>query len=96
MSVVVSRCNRAVTESQARQLLGFPGATIVNAPFGIYVVDNSQKSQFVLLSNCRDETKTRYAVQRFMEWLDEAEEASDLVQHGASRRRIVQAIANES
>ncbi len=88
-------CNRTVTESQARQLLGFPDATIVNAPFGIYVADNSQKIQFVLLSNCRDETTTRYALQRFMEWLDEAEEASDLVEHAASRRRIVQAIANE-
>jgi hypothetical protein len=88
-------CNRAVTEGQARQLLGFPDATIVNAPFGIYVADNSQKIQFVLLSNCRDETTTRYALQRFMEWLEEAEESSDLVEHAASRKRIVQAIANE-
>jgi hypothetical protein len=88
-------CNRAVTESQARQLLGFPDATIVNAPFGIYVADNAQKIQFVLLSNCRDETATRYALQRFMEWLEEAEEASAFVEHAASRMRIVQAIANE-
>jgi hypothetical protein len=75
--------------------LGFPDATIVNAPFGIYVADNAQKIQFVLLSNCRDETATRYALQRFMEWLEEAEEASALVEHAASRKRIVQAIAKE-
>ncbi|MGB8743335.1 MAG: DUF4062 domain-containing protein [Xanthobacteraceae bacterium] len=88
-------CNRTVTESQARQLLGFPDATIVNAPFGVYVADNAQKIQFVLLSNCRDETTTRYALQRFREWLEEADEASDLVEHAASRKRIVQVIANE-
>jgi hypothetical protein len=88
-------CNRGVTESQARQLLGFPDATIVNAPFGIYAADKLQKIQFVLLSNCRDETTTRYALQRFMEWLEEAEETSDLVDHAASRKRIIEAIANE-
>jgi hypothetical protein len=30
-----------------------------------------------------------------MEWLDEAEETSDLVDHAASRKRIIEAIANE-
>ena len=89
-------CNRGATESQALQLLGFPDATVVAAPFGIYVADDVQKAQFVLLSNCRDETATRHALQRFIEWLDIAGEAADLVERARSRKRIVQTIAKET
>ena len=89
-------CNRGATESQALQLLGFPDATVVSAPFGIYVADDVQKVQFVLLSNCRDETATRHALQRFTEWLDIAGEATDLVERARSRKQIVQAIAKET
>jgi hypothetical protein len=79
-----------------RYLLGFPDATVVAAPFGIYVADDVQKVQFVLLSNCRDETATRHALQRFIEWLDVAGEAADLVERARSRKRIVLAIAKEA
>jgi hypothetical protein len=89
-------CNRGATESQALQLLGFPDAIVVTAPFGIYVADDIQKVQFVLLSNCRDETSTRHALQRFTEWLDVAGEANDLIERARSRKRIVQAIAKEN
>ena len=35
--------------------LGFAEATIVNAPFGIYVADDVLKMQFVYFTNCRDD-----------------------------------------
>jgi len=89
-------CNRGATESQALQLLGFSDATVVTAPFGIYVADDVQKVQFVLPSNCRDGTATRHALQRFTEWLDRAGEATDLVERARSRKRIVQTIAKET
>ena len=60
------------------------------------MADDVQKVQFVLLSNCRDETATRHALQRFMEWLDVAGEAADLVERARSRKRIVLAIAKEA
>lgn len=88
-------CNRVATESQALQILGFPDATIVTAPFGIYVAEDLQKVQFVLLSNCRDETTTRNALQRFLEWLEVAGETLDLVNRARSRKRIVEAVAKE-
>jgi hypothetical protein len=93
--VHVIGCHRVPTESQARSLLGFPDATIVNAPFGIYVADDVQKVQFVLLSNCRDETSTRQALQRFLDWLDQAGESSDLLKRAGSRKKIVATIAKE-
>jgi hypothetical protein len=88
-------CNRGATESQALQMLGFPDATVVTAPFGIYVADDVQKVQFVLLANCRDQTGTRTALQRFLEWQDASGEADDLVKRARSRKRIVKAIAAE-
>jgi hypothetical protein len=63
--VHVIACHKGVTENQAVGLLGFPDATIVTPAFGVYVADNVQKIQLILLANCRDESSTRYAVQRF-------------------------------
>ena len=89
-------CQRGATETQARTLLGFPDATVVNGPFGIFVADDVQKVQFAFLANCRDDTQTRHASQRFFEWLDQTGEDTLFVKRAQSRARIVQAIANES
>lgn len=70
--VHVIACHKTVTEAQARTMLGFPDATVVSAPFGIYVVDPVQSIQLVLLAQCRDPTSTQHAVQKFLEWLDES------------------------
>ncbi|SDV46653.1 DUF4062 domain-containing protein [Chitinasiproducens palmae] len=88
-------CHRGVTETQATGLLGFPDATVVAAPFGIYLADDVQKTQFVFLANCRDPVQTRLAVQRFIEWVDQAGEGSRLADRAAARARIVAAIARE-
>ncbi|KAB0264725.1 hypothetical protein [Microvirga brassicacearum] len=88
-------CNRTATETQAASLLGFPDATIVSAPFGIYVADEVQKVQFVLLTNCRDDATTRLALQKLVTWLTQSGEAAAMVTRGASRKRIVNAIAAE-
>jgi hypothetical protein len=45
-------CHKSVTEAQARTMLGFPNATVVSAPFGIYVVDPMQSIQLVLVAQC--------------------------------------------
>jgi hypothetical protein len=86
-------CHKNVTEAQAIRMLGFPNATVVSAPFGIYVVDSVQSIQLVLVAQCRDETTTRLRVQRFLEWLDESEQAAELVKHAAKRKIVVKALA---
>jgi hypothetical protein len=88
-------CHKSVTEAQARTMLGFPNATVVSAPFGIYVVDPVQSIQLVLVAQCRDETRTRLGVQRFLEWLDESEQAAALVRHAAKRKTIIGALAGK-
>ena len=55
---------------------GFPDATVVSAPFGVFVADNIQKVQFAFIVNCRDEANTRHGVQRFFEWLAQTGEES--------------------
>ena len=93
--VHVIACHKTATESQATRLLGFSDATVIRAPFGIYVADNVQKVQFAFIVNCRDETTTRHGVQRFFEWLDQTGEAVLLARRAHSRAKIVKAIAAE-
>ncbi len=88
-------CQKGVTEAQARTMLGFPDATVVSPPFGIYVVDPVQSIQLVLIAQCRDETSTQLGVQRFLEWLDETEQAEALVRHAAKRKVVVGALAGK-
>lgn len=88
-------CHKNVTESQARTMLGFPDATVVSAPFGIYVVDPVQSIQLVLIAQCRNQTNTQHGVQRFLEWLDESEQAEALVRHAAKRKIVVGALAGK-
>lgn len=91
--VHIIACHKTATESQATRLLGFPDATIVSAPFGIYVADNIQKVQFAFIVNCRDETNTRHGVQRFLEWLEQTGEAKLMARRAQSRAMIVKKIA---
>lgn len=93
--VHVIGCQKSATETQASSLLGFPDATFVATPFGVYVADNIQKVQFVFLQNCRDRTTTRYNVQRFFEWLSQSGEDHWLVARAKSRTKIVKAIQAE-
>lgn len=88
-------CQKGVTEAQARAMLGFPDATVVSPPFGIYVVDPVQSIQLVLLARCRDETTTRLGVQRFFEWLDESEQGAALVRVAAKRKAIIGVLAEK-
>ena len=89
-------CQKTISESQAINLLGFPDAVHVDAPFGRYVADRTQKIQFAFLTKCRDETSTRHGVQRFMEWLEQTGEIDRLTGRALARARIVQAIAKEN
>jgi hypothetical protein len=89
-------CHQGATETQARQLLGFPDATFVQGPFGVYVADPVQNLQFIFLQNCRDDSTTRHAAQRFLEWLTQSGQAEILVERAVSRRRIVVAVAAEA
>lgn len=93
--VHVIACHRNVTESQAITQLGFPDATVVSPPFGVYVADNVQKIQLVFIANCRDETTTRHGVQRFFDWLKKSGQRAALVRRAGARRNIVRAIAAE-
>ena len=93
--VHVIGCHKTATETQASKLLGFPDATIVSGPFGVFVADNIQKVQFAFIVNCRDETTTRHGVQRFFEWLNQTGEDLLVAERAQARARIVQAVAKE-
>ena len=89
-------CHQTATETQARQFLGFPDATFVTAPFGVYAADEVQNVQFVFLQNCRDSNTTLFALQRLFDWFEQSGESHDVIARAQSRRRIVAAIAAET
>jgi len=91
----VIACHKTATEVQATKLLGFPDATVVSAPFGIFVADNIHKVQFAFIVNCRDEANTRHGVQRLFEWLAQTGEEALVADRARARARIVRAIAKE-
>jgi hypothetical protein len=88
-------CHKSVTEAQAMKLLGFPDATVLTTQFGVYVADNVQKIQLVLIRDCRDAANTRHGVQRFFEWLQQTGEGALLARRAIARARIVKTIAGE-
>lgn len=88
-------CQSGTTEAQARTILGFPDATVVSAPFGIFVADQTQQIQFALLKDCRDDTTTRSAAHRFFDWLRETGEEQAVQERAEKRRRVSNAIAAE-
>lgn len=88
-------CHRGATETQATSLLGFPDATVVSGPFGVFVADDVQKMQFAFLANCRDDSQTRHASQRFFEWLQQTGEGTLVARRAVSRARIVKLVAKE-
>ncbi len=83
----------SVTDAQARRLLGFPDAIIVSTPFGIYIADNIQTIQLVLIANCRDDTSTRIGVQRVFNWLEQSGEDTLLSERAKARTQIIKTIA---
>ncbi|MGA1825019.1 MAG: DUF4062 domain-containing protein [bacterium] len=88
-------CHKGVTETQAINVIGHPDVTIVTPPFGIYIVDNYQMIQLLFLSDCRDETTTRHAVQRSLEWLLQSGEDKYLCKRAKARKKIINTIAKE-
>ena len=87
-------CHKAATETQAIKLLGFPDATIVSPPFGIFVADPIQQVQFAFITNCRDDATVRYGIQRFFDWLVQTGEDENIANRAMKRAVIVNAICS--
>jgi len=93
--VHVVACHRGATEARAQRMLGFPNATVVAAPFGIYVVDPVQAVQLVLIGNCVDDNATRLGVQRFLDWLPQSGQRPILVRVAKKRKEVVTLLARQ-
>lgn len=89
-------CHKSVTETQTRNILGFPDATILKDSFGIYVADNIQKIQMIFIEKCSDSNSIRNGFQGFLEWLTRTSEVDNLILRAKSRKNIITAIAEEN
>ena len=93
--VHIIACYAGATETQAKKLLGFPDATIIPAPFGVYVADNIQKIQFAFIAKCDSEVSTKTNYLEFIKWLKQGGEEKFLTERALSRAKIVRAIYDE-
>jgi len=91
--VHVVACMGSTTEAQAKKMLGFPNATVIPGPFGVYVLDSVQAVQFVLIANCIDDTTTRLGTQRFLEWLSQTKQDKELVKFAKKRKKVIEQLA---
>ena len=57
--------------------------------------NNEQKVQLLLLAEYRDETTTRHAVQRALDWLNRSGEEQFLAERAKARRAIILTIAEQ-
>ncbi len=94
--VHVIGCNKSITETQARNILGFPDAIILKDSFGIYVADSIQKIQMVFLEKCSDSYSTTHAFQEFIDWMIRMGEMLELEKRAISRKNIILSIASEN
>jgi len=89
-------CPKAVTETQALRMLGFPDATIVSDSFGVHVADSIQKIQLVLLKNCVSPTAIRRQIAEWFEFLKRTGEGRFVLERSEARIRIIEAVAKEA
>jgi hypothetical protein len=84
-------CHKSVTEAQAVRMLGFP-----NRVGSIRYLRRRPRTKHSAYSCCpvQRETTTRHGVQRFLGWLDESEQAAELVRHAAKRKVVVKVLAS--
>lgn len=90
--------HRNATRTQARKLLGVDDSTCFDTPFGIFVADELQKIQILVISKCADDTSTRQGLQKWLDWMNDAFEEATIADRANRRATIVRAIqrANES
>jgi hypothetical protein len=93
--VHVILCHRTVTERQAVGMVGCPDVTVLAPPFGIFLADNIQKTQLLLIKNCRDVTSTRRGIQGAIQWLETTGEAEHLMTRAAARTKILGVIQEQ-
>jgi hypothetical protein len=93
--VHIIACVGRVSDAQARRQLGFPDATVVATPFGVWIADPIQKMQLLFLAGCLDSTSTRHQVQRAFAWLSRTGEEAQLLDRAISRARIARAVGAE-
>jgi hypothetical protein len=87
--------HKGATEQNAISTLGHPDAVVVKGSYGVYIADNIQNIQMVLLAQCRDSASTRHNVQKFIDWLQESGEDSSLFMRAERRRQLLDVIIKQ-
>jgi Domain of unknown function (DUF4062) len=83
---------QAVTETQIRRFIGRPDALVAAQSFGVFVSDDSNFTQALFLSNCRDAARVSDAVGNAFAWWKQAGLEVKLARWAAARMAILRAL----
>lgn len=80
------------TETQAKNLLGYPDVSLIKDEFGLYVWEQNTHIQMVFLSNCRTPEAVEANLLLFNKWCKTTDEYPKILKRGNARYHILKSI----
>jgi hypothetical protein len=80
------------TETQAKNLLGYPDVSLIKDEFGLYVWEQNTHIQMVFLSNCRTPEAIEANLLLFNNWCKSSDEYTKISKRGEARFHILKSI----
>jgi hypothetical protein len=81
-----------VTETQVKNLIGFPDLTLIKTPFGFYLWEQTTQIQFIISSKCINPGTIRTRGQQVINWLRSSLENDDVEIRAEARYSILKSI----
>ena len=80
------------TESQVKNIVGYPDLTVIKTDFGFYLWEQTTHIQIIFLANCKNPDIIKNKIQQFDIWLTASNEIDHVHKRAAARYSILEAI----
>lgn len=81
-----------VTESQVKNLIGFPDLTLIKTPFGFYLWEQTTQIQLIISSKCINPSVIKTRAQQIINWLRSSKEKRNVIKRAKARFSILETI----
>ncbi len=81
-----------VTESQVKNLIGFPDLTLIKTPFGYYLWEQTTQIQLIISSKCINPGLINTRGQQIVNWLRSSQEKNNIELRAEARYSILKSI----
>jgi len=80
------------TETQVKNLIGFPDITLIKTPFGFYLWEQTTQVQYIVISKCINPNVINTRKQQIVNWLKASKEKRNINIRSAERFKILKVI----